>query len=351
MRIFLTGATGYIGAAVLDALVRAGHDVTALVRTPRRRDALAARGAHPVIGDLADREVVSRGRRRDGRVHPHGRRLDGRSGQRSIARPSRCSWRPHSAARRTPAATAFVYTSGVWVLGSDAQPLTETAQTESRAAAGLAARRTSSSCCRRRRRACRTVVIRPGVVYGGRAASSADLFKNAINGLVRVVGDGNNHWPLVYDRDLADLYVRRRDARATRPASITRTTKATSASTTSSRASSVTARCRPTCATCRSTKRGRRWARTPTRWRSIRWSAARAPARSAGRRRCTRSAGTCRGCSKNSAAARNARRKRRSSNRDQSIDRRSTIDYTTYRLSDVDSTIDACGAIALLPSS
>ena len=32
MRILLTGATGYIGAAVLDALVRAGHDVTALVR-------------------------------------------------------------------------------------------------------------------------------------------------------------------------------------------------------------------------------------------------------------------------------------------------------------------------------
>ena len=30
----------------------------------------------------------------------------------------------------------------------------------------------------------------------------------ATNGLVRVVGDGNNHWPAVYDRDLADLYVR-----------------------------------------------------------------------------------------------------------------------------------------------
>ena len=25
---------------------------------------------------------------------------------------------------------------------------------------------------------------------------------------MRVVGDGNNHWPAVYDRDLADLYVR-----------------------------------------------------------------------------------------------------------------------------------------------
>ena len=32
MRIFLSGATGYIGSSVLDALVRAGHTVTALVR-------------------------------------------------------------------------------------------------------------------------------------------------------------------------------------------------------------------------------------------------------------------------------------------------------------------------------
>ena len=38
-------------------------------------------------------------------------------------------------------------------------------------------------------------------------ACVGDLFKAASNGLVRVVGDGNNHWPLVYERDLADLYV------------------------------------------------------------------------------------------------------------------------------------------------
>jgi nucleoside-diphosphate-sugar epimerase len=32
--------------------------------------------------------------------------------------------------------------------------------------------------------------------------------KDALNGLVRVVGTGRNHWPCVYDRDLADLYMR-----------------------------------------------------------------------------------------------------------------------------------------------
>jgi nucleoside-diphosphate-sugar epimerase len=54
----------------------------------------------------------------------------------------------------------------------------------------------------------RTAVIRPGVVYGGSRGIIGDMLKDAANGLVRVVGAGKNHWPCVYDRDLADLYLR-----------------------------------------------------------------------------------------------------------------------------------------------
>jgi nucleoside-diphosphate-sugar epimerase len=54
----------------------------------------------------------------------------------------------------------------------------------------------------------RTVVVRPGTVYGGARGLIADMLKEAGNGLVRVVGKGTNHWSCVYDRDLADLYVR-----------------------------------------------------------------------------------------------------------------------------------------------
>src|SRR4051812_50203267 len=56
MRIFLTGATGYIGGAVLDALVRAGHTVTALVRDNHKAARVTGRGGHPVVGNLADAE-------------------------------------------------------------------------------------------------------------------------------------------------------------------------------------------------------------------------------------------------------------------------------------------------------
>ena len=50
--------------------------------------------------------------------------------------------------------------------------------------------------------------MRPGIVYGGTRGIIADLLKDAANGLVRVIGEGKNHWPCVYDRDLADVYLR-----------------------------------------------------------------------------------------------------------------------------------------------
>jgi len=60
-------------------------------------------------------------------------------------------------------------------------------------------------------------------VYGGSRGIVSDLLKNAVNGLIRVIGSGENHWPLVYRRDLADLYLRA----ATRPGFFTRTMKPT----------------------------------------------------------------------------------------------------------------------------
>src|SRR5512134_2985478 len=48
MRIFLTGATGYVGSAVLDALRRAGHSVAALVRDPEKAERLTMSGVHAI---------------------------------------------------------------------------------------------------------------------------------------------------------------------------------------------------------------------------------------------------------------------------------------------------------------
>jgi nucleoside-diphosphate-sugar epimerase len=54
----------------------------------------------------------------------------------------------------------------------------------------------------------RTAVVRPGIVYGGSGGLIGDLMRDAANGLIRVIGNGENHWPTVYERDLGDLYLR-----------------------------------------------------------------------------------------------------------------------------------------------
>ncbi len=52
MVTFLTGATGFIGGAILDRLLREGERVMPLVRREAAARQLAAKGAHPVVGDL-----------------------------------------------------------------------------------------------------------------------------------------------------------------------------------------------------------------------------------------------------------------------------------------------------------
>ena len=53
MRIFLTGATGYIGGAVASALRKNGHDVAALVRPDADTKKLLDSGVVVVGGDLS----------------------------------------------------------------------------------------------------------------------------------------------------------------------------------------------------------------------------------------------------------------------------------------------------------
>jgi nucleoside-diphosphate-sugar epimerase len=60
MRILITGATGVIGRRVVPMLVKAGHHVTAVVRSPERRAALAHSGAMPIPLDLFDPDHVRR---------------------------------------------------------------------------------------------------------------------------------------------------------------------------------------------------------------------------------------------------------------------------------------------------
>jgi nucleoside-diphosphate-sugar epimerase len=58
MKVFLTGAAGFIGSSIAAGLVRAGHQVTGLVRKPEQVAELASIGVQGVVGTLNDRELI-----------------------------------------------------------------------------------------------------------------------------------------------------------------------------------------------------------------------------------------------------------------------------------------------------
>jgi nucleoside-diphosphate-sugar epimerase len=201
MRVFLTGGTGYVGSAVLDAAVRGGHHVDALVRNSEGAARVQARGAHPVLGDLHNRASWGdAAAAADGAIHAavdygaRQRELDSAAIDGLIGLPARPG-------------RFIIYTSGIWVLGAAPHPIDETAGVnpieivawrpahEDRVLAASKA-------------GIRAVVLRPGIVYGGSRGIVGDLLKDAANSLVRVVGSGENHWPLIYERDLGELYAR-----------------------------------------------------------------------------------------------------------------------------------------------
>jgi nucleoside-diphosphate-sugar epimerase len=211
MRIFLTGATGYVGTAVLDALVRGGHDITALVRDNEKAARVAARGGHPVVGNLAEPDSFKiAAEAQDGYVHTA---FDGASGRgpaverAALETMVAAARRPRTSGSMAPDTRFIIYTSGVWVLGQSPEPAAEDMPPNPISLVSWRPEH-ETFILKAATSRLRTVVVRPGVVYGGGGGMVGDILKAASNGLVRVVGDGNNHWPLVYDRDLADLYAR-----------------------------------------------------------------------------------------------------------------------------------------------
>jgi uncharacterized protein YbjT (DUF2867 family) len=60
MKIFITGASGYIGGSIAATLIDAGHEIAGLVRSGERARQVEEHGIVPVIGTLADVEILGK---------------------------------------------------------------------------------------------------------------------------------------------------------------------------------------------------------------------------------------------------------------------------------------------------
>jgi nucleoside-diphosphate-sugar epimerase len=207
MRVFLTGGTGYVGSAVLDALLRAGHKVTALVRDPEKAARLEARSVMPLVGELGTAKTyLGALSTADAAIHtafessPRGVDKD----REAIETLLGCLT---GGSPEAPTPRTFIYTSNAWVLGNTTKPADEDTPVDP--APHVAWRpQHEQRVLEAGRNGLRTIVVRPGIVYGGASGIVSDILKDALNGMMRVIGPGKNRWPTVYARDLGELYAR-----------------------------------------------------------------------------------------------------------------------------------------------
>jgi nucleoside-diphosphate-sugar epimerase len=203
MKVFITGATGYIGLAVGQAFARAGYEVYGLCRSEAKARLLAREEIQPVQGDLNRPETWAEAAAQATLlIHCAADLQAGMVGPDKAAIEALVALGPRGARPKT-----LIYTSGVWVYGATGDvpadestplsPITVVAWRPDHEHMVLSAGTV------------RGIVLRPGCVYGRAGGPAGAWFEGAYRAKdLSVVGDGRNRWAMVHVDDLAEAYLR-----------------------------------------------------------------------------------------------------------------------------------------------
>jgi nucleoside-diphosphate-sugar epimerase len=205
--IFMTGASGYIGGSVAQKLVAMGSRVRGLVRSKDNADLLSKLGIEPVMGDLNDTDLLTRqAKLADGVINAAS--ADHSESVQALIKGLAGSSKP------------LIHTSGSSIVGDDVRgsqrtesifdentPLIVQKLKQPRRNIDLMVLSSAASDVR-------SMVICPSLIYGaGRGLNPKSiqipfLAENAQKqGVVQIVGAGQNVWSNVHIDDVVDLYV------------------------------------------------------------------------------------------------------------------------------------------------
>jgi nucleoside-diphosphate-sugar epimerase len=205
MRALVTGATGFVGSHLTEALRRQGDEVTALARSARKAEALAPLGVRVVAGDLHDLTALTRAVEGQDVIY-HVAGIVAAASEGDFFTANRDGTANLVAAAERVGQPRFVLVSSMAAVGPSAkgqprrgdepvQPVTAYGRSK------LAGERVVTAS------ALPWCIVRPPMVYGPRDTEVLKVFRLARLGIAPVFGDGSQELCAVHGADLADALV------------------------------------------------------------------------------------------------------------------------------------------------